>query len=99
MFLVKKVAYILSFIFFVFIATPIVVVCIDKTVDISAAFLANEEESSSGNNFFEFNFEENHHSNYESIHFLQELKVVDHYFHMKYHNVFLEVVSPPPKLA
>ncbi|MDT0649419.1 hypothetical protein [Autumnicola edwardsiae] len=99
MLFVKKVAYILSFIFLVFIATPTIVVCIDKSVDVSAAFLVNEEETPSGYNFFEFNFEENHHSNYESIHFLQERKVVDHYYHLNYHNVFLEVVSPPPKRA
>ncbi|MDT0685303.1 hypothetical protein [Autumnicola psychrophila] len=92
-------AFILSFLFLAFLATPTIVVCIDKSVDVSAAFLVNEEENSSGYNFFEFNFEKDHNSNYESIHFLQERKFVDNYFHLNYHNVFLEVVSPPPKIV
>ncbi|MDT0676428.1 hypothetical protein [Autumnicola musiva] len=96
----KKLVYILSFIFLAFIATPTLVVCIDNSVDVSAAFNVNEEESSSNYNFFEIHFEEtNHRSNYDSIHFLQEQKIVDHYFDQDYHNVFLDVISPPPKEA
>ncbi|MDT0641993.1 hypothetical protein RM553_04030 [Zunongwangia sp. F363] len=96
----KKLVFILSFIFLAFIATPTLVVCIDKSVDVSAAFNVNEEENSSNYNFFEFHFQQNNHpSNYESIHFLQERKVVDHYFDQDYHNIFLDVISPPPKAA
>lgn len=93
---VKKTAYILAFLFVAFLATPSFVVLIDKSADVSMAFSVNEEESSKTQINLEFNLEETH-SNYLSIHFLQEQKNPGHFYTEAYPVVFLEVISPPPK--
>lgn len=94
----KKVAYIIAFIFVSFLATPTVVALIDNTVDISFAFNANEEENSKHQITLEFDIK-NHHSNYESIRYLQEQGGEGHHYLENYRSVSLDVISPPPKQA
>ncbi|WP_424492637.1 hypothetical protein [Salinimicrobium sp. GXAS 041] len=80
-----------------FVAGPTVVTCIDEDVDVSFAFTANEEENSSKNLLsVEYNIEE-HHSNYESILFLQQQEANRFSYKEGAHQVFLDVLSPPPK--
>lgn len=93
----KTIAYILSFVFLSFIAGPTVIASIDKSVDVSFAFTANEEENSSKNLMsFEYTIEETH-SNHESIHFLQEHSLEGFSYNENNYHVVLDVVSPPPK--
>lgn len=93
---VRKLAYILAFLFVTFLATPTVVVLIDKSADVSMAFSVNEEESSKTQINLEYHLEDSH-SNYDSIHFLQEQKNPGHYYAEAYPVVCLDVISPPPK--
>ncbi|APG60705.1 hypothetical protein LPB144_09955 [Christiangramia salexigens] len=82
-----------------FLFTPTIVALIDRNVDISVAYNVNEEESSSKNQIsFEYTLEKND-SNYESIHFLQIRKLDGHYYKENKYNVFLQINSPPPKIA
>jgi hypothetical protein len=95
----KKVAQVLLMVFVVFLATPTVITYIDNTVDISIAFTANEEESSSKTPMgFEYTI---HDPNpiCTSIHFLQEQTALNHSYKEGYRLVFLDVLSPPPKKA
>jgi hypothetical protein len=95
----KRMAYILTFVFMAFIATPSIVAYIDNSVDVSFAFNVNEEESSSKNQInLEFNLEEQN-TNYTSIHFLQEQDYTGDFYTENYPVVFLDVVFPPPKNA
>lgn len=94
----KKIAYLLLFIFVTFCATPTLVTLVDKEADISMAFTANEEENSSKNQIgFEYTL--NDHRSSISIHFLQEQMANNHYYKKGYRLVFLDVLSPPPKQA
>ncbi len=80
-----------------FVAGPTVVTLIDEDVDVSFAFTANEEENSSKNLLsMEYTIEE-HHSNYESILFLQQQETNGFSYKEGSHQVFLDVLSPPPK--
>jgi hypothetical protein len=81
----------------IFVAGPTVIACIDEDVDVSFAFTANEEENSSKNMMsFEYTLEENH-SNHASILFLKQ-QLENHFSYKEgYHQVFLDVLSPPPK--
>lgn len=93
----KTIAYILSFVFLSFIAGPTIIAGIDKSVDLSYAFTASEEENSSKNLLtFEYTIEETH-SNHESIHFLQEHSGEGFSYNENNYQVVLDVVSPPPK--
>jgi hypothetical protein len=66
-------------------------------VDMSYAFTANEEETSSKNLVsFETVLEEIN-SNYLSIQFLRTKKGNRYSYLEDYHQVYLDVVSPPPK--
>lgn len=95
----KKLAYILTFVFMAFIATPSIVAYIDNSIDISVAFNVNEEESSSKNQInLEFHLEEQN-SNYASIHYLQEYQNAGDFYTESYPVVFLDVIYPPPKHA
>lgn len=93
----KKVAYILSFIFLSFVAGPTVISLIDDSVDVSFAFTANEEENSSKNIVsFESVVEETY-SNHASIEYLRTHQKENHSHTKNYYQVYLEVISPPPK--
>ena len=92
----KKIAYILSFIFLSFVAGPTVVTLIDDSVDVSFAFTANEEENSKNLASFESVVEENY-SNHSSIEYLRTHQKAGYSYKEDYHKVYLEVVSPPPK--
>ena len=97
LFPLKKVAYILSFIFLSFVAGPTVISLIDDTVDVSFAFTANEEENSSKNlASFESLIEEIY-SNHASIEYLKTHQKENYSYKEDYHQVYLEVISPPPK--
>ena len=96
---VKKIAYIIAFLFISFLFTPSVIALIDRNVDISIAYNVNEEESSSKNQIsFEYNIESQD-SNYKSFHFLQIKKADGHYYKEHLYDVVLPVTSPPPKQA
>lgn len=71
---------------------------IDNNADVSFAFIVNEEENSSKNQVeCEYIIERNHHiSQYSSIHFLQEQENWHSYIE-DYHDVFLDIISPPPQ--
>jgi len=95
---VKKLAYILSFIFISFLVAPSIITIVNDQADISVAFNLDEEENSSKNQVdLEFHFAEIR-KNEESILFHQKH---DDEFHYKERNylVILNVLSPPPKAA
>jgi hypothetical protein len=93
----KKIAYILSFIFLSFVSGPTIISLIDDSVDISFAFTVNEEENSSKNLVsFESVIEENY-SNHASIEYLKTHEKEGYSYSKNYHQVYLEVVSPPPR--
>ena len=82
-----------------FIATPSIVAYIDNSIDVSVVFNVNEEENSSKNEInLEFNLEKQH-SNYSSIHYLQEYTHTEDFYTLSYPIVFLDVICPPPKNA
>lgn len=96
---VKKIAVILCFLFVAFLATPSLIACFDDTANVSLVYSMGEEESSSKNQLsLEYNLEEMA-SNYESIHYLQELKNPGHFYDRDYPVIFLDVNSPPPRLV
>lgn len=94
----KKLACILSIIFLSFLAGPTIVAYIDDDADISFVFTASEEENSSENCLsFEYTIQETH-SNHQSIHFLQQQQeTIGYSYKEDYHQVFLDVLSPPPQ--
>lgn len=81
--------------FSVFIVTPSLVTYFNCSVDVSLAFTANEEENSTKNHI-DLKYEE-FPSNYKSIHFLQEQDGQGDIHKGDYHDVFLDVISPPPQ--
>lgn len=93
----KSIACILSIVFLSFVAGPTIISLIDDSVDVSYAFTANEEETSSKNLVsFETVLEEIN-SNYLSIQFLRIKKGNGYSYLEGYHQIYLDVVSPPPK--
>ncbi|QCY69526.1 hypothetical protein FHG64_09045 [Antarcticibacterium flavum] len=95
----KKIAQLLLFVFVVFLATPTVVTYIDRDIDVSMAFTANEEENSSKTQpGFEYTLHD-HDPTYTSIQFSQEQTSLNHSYKEGYRLVFLDVLSPPPKQA
>jgi hypothetical protein len=95
----KKVAYILSFIFLSFVAGPTIISLIDDSVDVSFAFTANEEENSSKNTVTFESLVEEIYSNHASIEYLRTHQKEKYSYSEDYHKVYLEVTSPPPKTA
>lgn len=93
----KNIACILSFIFLSFVAGPTIISLIDDTVDVSFAFTANEEENSSKNLVSFESLLEEAYSNHASIEYLRTHPKEGYSYEEDYHQVFLEVVSPPPK--
>ncbi|NJW52853.1 hypothetical protein [Salinimicrobium oceani] len=93
----KNIAYILSIIFLSFVSGPTIISLIDDSVDISFAFTVNEEENS-GKNLVSFeSLVEDSYSNHESIEYLRTHQKRGYSYSNNYHQVYLEVVSPPPK--
>jgi len=93
----KKIAYILFFVFLTFIVGPTTIALIDDSVDVSFAFTANEEENSSKNlSSFETVIEDNY-SNHVSIEYLKSHQKENFSYTKNYYPVYLEVISPPPK--
>lgn len=80
-----------------FVAGPTIMTCIDNSVDVSAAFTASEEENSSKNLLSMEYFIEETHSNQQSILFLKQQQENEFSYKEDYHQVFLDVLSPPPK--
>ena len=95
----RSVALALSIIFMTFVAGPTVVKLIDDSVDVSFAFTANEEESSSKNLITFESLIEEIYSNRDSIEYLRIHQAERYSYSEDYHQVFLEVISPPPKNA
>lgn len=95
----NKIASFLIFIFVGFLATPTVVTYFNECIDISMAYTANEEETSSKNQIvFEFIFQESSSEN-SSLHFLNEQAALSHFYKEGSASIFLDVISPPPKQA
>lgn len=93
----KSIACILTIFFLSFAAGPTVMALIDDTVDMSFAFTANEEENSAKNLVsFESLLEETY-SNHESIQFLRTHSRQEFSYLEGGHQVYLEVLSPPPR--
>jgi hypothetical protein len=95
--LLKNIAYILSFIFLSFVSGPTIISLIDDSVDISFAFIVNEEENSSKNLVSFESLVEESYSNHASIEYLRTHQKQGYSYKKNYHRVYLEVVSPPPK--
>lgn len=93
----KSIALILSIIFMSFVAGPTVVALIDDTVDMSFAFTANEEENSSKNLLSFESLIEEAYSNHESIQYLRTHSKQEFSYEDDCHQVYLEVLSPPPR--
>lgn len=95
----KSIASLLLILFVVFIATPTFVTYVDKDADVSMAYTANEEENSAKNQIaFEYTLQD-HNARSISLHFLKEQAAFGHYYQDGHGSVFLDVISPPPKLA
>lgn len=85
--------------FLAFIATPSIVTYIDRSVDVSMAFTANEEENSPKTEIaLEYLFHIDN-RNITSLHFLQEQTAFNHFYKEGYRLVYLDILSPPPKQA
>lgn len=80
-----------------FVAGPTVVACIDENVDVSFAFTANEEENSSKNLVSFESLVEEAYSNHQSIEYLRTHEKRGFSYKENYHQVYLEVICPPPK--
>lgn len=78
-------------------AGPTIIGLIDDSVDLSFAFTASEEETSSKNLVSFETLVEKEYSNLESIQYLRSLKGNRYSYKEDYHQVYLDVVSPPPK--
>jgi len=93
----NRIAFFFFFIFTGFIISPTIVSYIDKDVDISLAYTANEEENSVKNNVLsEFTFQDHSNANLESQ-FLLAKSSIEHYYQMASEIVFIDVTSPPPR--
>ena len=90
----------LLIIFASFLVTPAVIGICGHQADISTYFSMNEEENSakSPKVISEYQFNE-HKSSLVSIQFLKKQKTKFNYYLNNYKIVFLDVVSPPPKVA
>ncbi|MGB7842400.1 MAG: hypothetical protein WBL21_06395 [Salinimicrobium sp.] len=95
--LLKKIAYILAFVFTLFVAGPTIVICIDKDVDVAFAFTANEEENSA-KNLLNLEFMKDEHTTKPTASLLFNDENTGRFFYDEdHHQVFLEVLSPPPR--
>jgi hypothetical protein len=95
----NKIAIFLIFLFVNFLATPTVVTYFNDCIDISMAYTANEEESSSKNQIvFEFIFQDSNPEN-SSLHFISEQAALSHFYKEGSASIFLDIISPPPKQA
>lgn len=90
----------LMIVFTSFLVTPAIISLSGNQADVSTFFSMNEEENSNKipkpNLVFFF---EKIQSNYESLAFLKMQKNKDGFQIDKYSKVFIDVVSPPPRLA
>ena len=93
----RSIACILSIIFMSFVAGPTVVSLIDDSVDVSFAFTANEEENASKNPVSFESLVEEVYSNHQSIEYLRTHEKQGYSYKENYHQVYLEVICPPPK--
>ncbi len=96
----RLVSVLLLIVFTSFLVTPAIISISDKQADFSTFFSMNEEENSNKipTSNFVFVFEKIH-SNIESLKFLQKQKTKDNFQIDRYSKVFLDVVSPPPRIA
>lgn len=93
----KNLALLFLTVFLGFLATPSIVTFIDRDVDISTAFTANEEENSSKTELlFEYNLRESN-PNQVSISFFKVQSAFSFYYKKGYRPIYLEILSPPPK--
>lgn len=90
----------LLIVFTSFLVTPAIISISGNQADVSTFFSMNEEENSNKmpKPNFVFVFEKIQ-SNYESLAFLKKQKGKDGFQIDKYSKVFIDVVSPPPRLA
>ncbi len=90
----------LLIVFASFLVTPAVIGICGHQADVSTFFSMNEEENSakSPKVISEFHFNDSK-SSLVSIQFLKKQKTKFQYYLNNYKMVFLDVVSPPPKLA
>ncbi len=95
----KSIAITLSIIFLSFVAGPTIITLIDDSVDVSYAFTANEEETSSKNLVSFESLVEETFSSHASIEYLRTHEKRGYSYKEDYHQVYLEVICPPPKNA
>ncbi|HBC03929.1 MAG TPA: hypothetical protein DC015_07000 [Aequorivita sp.] len=90
----------LLLVFTSFLVTPAIISLSGNQADVSTFFSMNEEENSNKMPKPNFVFDiEKLHSNCESLEFLKKHKNRDGFQIDRYSNVFLDVVSPPPRKA
>lgn len=93
----KNLSLLFLIIFVTFLCTPTIVTYVDKKIDVSMAFTANEEENSSKTSIgFEYTLQDANPYN-TGIHFFQEQTLFNHFYKEGSGLVFLDVLSPPPK--
>lgn len=97
-FAIMKITACLFLLLFVgFLLAPTVITMIDKTVDVTMAFTANEEESSSKHTIGLEYIVHIYHPNAISLQFLHEQAALNHSYKDGDRLVILDVLSPPPK--
>ncbi|SRX52545.1 hypothetical protein [Aequorivita sp. CIP111184] len=83
-----------------FLVTPAIITISGNQSDVSTFFSMNEEENSNKMPKPNFVFViEKIQSNYESLEFLKKQKDKDSFQIDNYSKVFIDVVSPPPRVA
>ena len=88
----------LLIVFTSFLVTPAIISLSGNRADVSTFFSMNEEENSNKLPQANFTFViEKIQSNIESLEFLKNQKNNSNYHINDYSNVFLEIVSPPPR--
>ena len=90
----------LLIVFTSFLVTPAIISLSGNQADVSTFFSVNEEENSNKMPKPNFVFDiKKIQSNCDSIKLLQKQRNQDGFQIERYSNVFLEVISPPPRLA
>ncbi len=96
----RVVSILLLLVFTSFLVTPAIISLSGQKADVSTFFSMNEEENSNKMPKSNFVFViEKIHSNIESLKFLKKQKNKDGFQINNYSKVFIDVVSPPPRLV
>ncbi len=92
----KVIAYIFALVFLGFIAIPSIVAIVDDDLNCSQVYTVNEEENKSEINF-QLKFTQHEESDFLVANFLFGVDDTVYDSRQNYHNIYIDVTSPPPK--